>query len=199
MPASARHHVHTLADYFAVERSSRHKHEFLDGQIFLMAGGTPRHNYVAQRVLDALSRALAGGPCFTMPADQRLATPDGLYTYADGSVFCGAVEVGAEQTALNPTLVVEVLSDSTRAYDRADKLDRYRTIPSLQHVVLIETDAVDVEVWSRTGDGWQRRVAVDREATVALDALGIELPVQSLYEGVDRISAPAAPASRPAR
>lgn len=186
--ASLRHHVLTLDDYFAVERSSSRKHEYLDGQIFLMAGGTPRHNYVAQRLLEALGRQLGGGPCFTMPADQRISTHDGLYTYADGSVFCGSVEVGAEQTATNPVVLMEVLSDATRTYDRGEKLERYKTIPSLRHVVLAESDGPDVEVWSRGSDGhWARIVRVDLADRVQLEGIGAELILSELYHGIERI------------
>ena len=189
MSASARHHVWTLDDYFAVERTSPRKHEFLDGQIYLMAGGSPRHNFIAQRTLEALGRRLAGGPCFTMPADQRIRTSDDLYTYADGSVFCGSLDAGSDQTATNPALLVEVLSDSTRTYDRGEKLAQYQAIASLLHVVLIETDGVDVEIWSRRQNGWERRVHVDRTDIAALAGLGVEVSIADLYEGAERIPA----------
>lgn len=94
-----------------------------------------------------------------MGADQRIASADGLYTYADASVFFGALEVGEEPTATNPVVLVEVLSDSTRSDDRGEKLDRYRTIPSLQQVVLVEPDAPDVETWTRGPTGWTRIVS----------------------------------------
>src|SRR5687768_8027125 len=123
-----------------------------------MAGATPRHDYLETRILDAISRALGDGPCFTMTSSQRISTADGLYTYADGSVFCGSMDVGEEQTATNPVVVVEVLSDSTRDYDRGEKLERYKSIPSLRHVLLVEQHTVDVEHWFRTERGWERRV-----------------------------------------
>jgi Uma2 family endonuclease len=187
MPASVRHHLQKLEDYFSAERVSPHRHEFADGQIFLMAGGSPRHNYLETRFLEAVGQRLVGGRCFTITSNQRIATADGLYTYADGSVFCGAMEVGAEQTATNPVLVVEILSDGTRAYDRGEKLDRYRSIPGLRHVVLIEPDAVDVEVWTRGLEGWTRTVSVDRADQVVLDAIGVLLPVAEIYAGVERV------------
>jgi Uma2 family endonuclease len=187
----ARHHRLTLADYFAAERASTSRHEFADGEIWLMAGGAPRHNYVETRVLGALDRLLAGGPCFAMTSNQRISTADGLYTYADGSVFCGSLELGEEQTATNPIVLVEVLSDATRVYDRGEKLERYRTIPSLRHILLIEVDAPDVEVWTRGDDGgWTRTVHVSRSDVVRLGAIGVELPVAEVYDGIDRIPAP---------
>ena len=124
-----------------------------------------------------------------MNSDQRIATADGLYTYADGSVFCDAMELGPEQTATNPRVLVEVLSDGTRAYDRGEKLDRYRSIPSLAHVVFLEQDGVDVEVWSRAGEGWSRVVYVDPADTVQLPAIGVTLSVADLYAGAERYPA----------
>lgn len=182
----ARHHEFRLEDYFAAERRSGDKHEFADGQIYVMAGGAPRHNYLAGRVHRLLAERLEGRPCDPLPSDQRIGTADGLYTYADGSVFCGGIELGPEQTALNPVVLVEVLSASTRAYDRGEKLRRYQSIPSLQHVILLEQDAPDVEVWHRGPAGWTRTVHVDADDLVALPAIGVTLRVGDVYAGADR-------------
>jgi Uma2 family endonuclease len=123
-----------------------------------------------------------------MSSDQRIATADGLYTYADGSVFCGELALGPEQTATNPVALIEVLSDSTRAYDRGEKLDRYRSVPSLRHVLFVEQDAVDVEVWTRGDAGWVRVVHVELGDTVHLRAIGAAFPVREIYDGVERIA-----------
>ncbi|MBX2799856.1 MAG: Uma2 family endonuclease [Myxococcales bacterium] len=122
-----------------------------------------------------------------MTSNRRLSTADGLYTYADGSVFCGEMTFGADQTAQNPVVIVEVLSDSTRTYDRTEKLERYKTIPSLRHVVLVEQDAPDVEVWSRSDAGWSRTVHVaGTDPTIRLPGIGVELDAGELYEGAER-------------
>lgn len=187
MTATARHHVFSLDAYFEIDEGSRERFEFSQGQIYLMAGGSPRHDYLESRMAALLSRQLADGPCYTMTSNRRLATADDLYTYADGSVFCGEMAFGPHQTALNPVAVVEVLSESTRAYDRSDKLERYRSVPSLRHVVLIEQDAVDVEVWSRTETGWERTVHVaGGDPTIRLPSIGAEIDVRELYSGADR-------------
>lgn len=189
MSSVPRHHRLTLDDYFAVERRSPERHEYFEGQVFLMAGGTPRHNYLESRASEALGRRLGGSPCFTMTSNQRIATHDGLYTYADGSVFCGRIEVGEDQTALNPVVLIEVLSDKTRDYDRGEKLERYKTIPSLRHVLLIEQVRIDVEHWFRGAGGWQRRVYTDANDVIALGEPAVELTVGEIYEGVERIPA----------
>jgi Uma2 family endonuclease len=121
-----------------------------------------------------------------MTSNQRIATADGLYTYADGSVYCGELATGPDQTATNPVLLIEVLSDSTRDYDLGEKLDRYKAVPSLRHVLLVEQHRVQVEHWSRGPDGWSRDVHVDRDDTLRLAGLGIELPLTEIYDGMER-------------
>lgn len=187
MTAKLRHHVFTLEAYFDVDKASDERFEFWGDQIFLMAGGSPRHDYLESRMATLLSRQLADSPCYTMTSNRRLATADDLYTYADGSVFCGDMAFGPDQTALNPVVVIEVLSDGTRSYDRTEKLERYQSITSLQHIVLVEQDAVDVEVWSRTEAGWRRWVHVEGgDPTLRLPAIGTEIDVAELYEGSER-------------
>lgn len=182
----ARHHEFSLDDYFAVEGQTGEKHEFADGQVYAMSGGSPRHHYLAGRMHRLLAEALDDRPCDPLPSDQRIATADGLYTYADTSVFCDPIELGDRQTALNPVVLVEVLSESTRTYDRTEKLRRYKTIPSLHHVVLLEQDAVDVELWTRGGETWRRTVHVEPEQSLDLTALGVAIPVGAIYAGAER-------------
>jgi Uma2 family endonuclease len=183
MSSAARHHTFSLDEYFSVEARRRDKHEFWDRQIFLMAGGSARHNALCANLLALLVPALRGSACRALSADQRLATPDGLYTYADASVVCGVLELGREQTLRNPILVVEVLSDATRAYDRGEKLLRYQQIPSLRHVLLVEQTQVDVEHWFRTDDGWARSVVTDPAATLSLTTPDLALAVAEVYAG----------------
>lgn len=184
---AVRHHRLTVEDYLALERATGHKYEFLEGLVVAMAGGTPRHNALAANALRALGNRLEGRPCNALSSDQRIRTPEGLYTYADGSVFCGEIAVGPEATASNPVLLVEVLSDGTREYDRGEKLERYRGIESLRHVLLIEQDGVDVEHWFRGPDGWRREVHTDVGGAVALAHLAVELPLREIYAGVERL------------
>jgi Uma2 family endonuclease len=144
----------TLDDYFDVELRSEAKHEYLHGEVLAMAGGSPRHNAVAANLLRILATALRGGPCRAYASDQRIATPDDLYTYPDLSVFCGVpVWVGGRPaTGTNPSALVEVLSDSTRDYDRGEKLALYQRIPSLRDVLLVEPGFVQIQRWRRTDD-----------------------------------------------
>lgn len=151
-------HRYTYAEYLALEDASNVKHEFLAGEIYGMAGGTPEHAALSVAVSSALLGQLRGGPCRVYSSDLRvrvLAT--GLATYPDVTVVCGEPERDAESpaTIVNPRVVVEVLSDSTMDYDRGEKLRHYRQIPSLDGVVLVWHAQPRIEVWARDeADAW---------------------------------------------
>jgi Uma2 family endonuclease len=151
-------HRYTYADYLALEEASNVKHEFLGGEIYGMAGGTPEHAASSVAVSSALLAQLRGGRCRVYSSDLRvrvLAT--GLATYPDVTVVCGEPERDPESstTIANPRVVVEVLSDSTIDYDRGEKLQQYRQIPSLAAVVLVWHRQPRIEVWERSeADAW---------------------------------------------
>ena len=136
--AQAPHRVrYTRAEYIAFERSSNVKHEYLDGVIYAMAGGTPEHAAFAVNVSTLLSLALRDRPCRVHSSDLRIRVVDtGLETYPDVTVLCGRVELDAEDrnVVCNPIVVVEVTSPSTEEYDRGEKLEHYKRIPSLQEI-----------------------------------------------------------------
>lgn len=142
----------TYAEYMAAEDVALEKHEFLDGQVFAMSGGTPEHAALAAACSHALSNALAGRPCRVFSSDLRVRIrATGLTTYPDVSVVCGTLETDAEDPhAINdPLLLVEVLSDSTEAHDRGEKAAHYRRIPALREYVLISQRQRRVEVYRR--------------------------------------------------
>jgi Uma2 family endonuclease len=157
-------HRYTYADYLALEAASNVKHEFLAGEIYGMAGGTPEHAALSVAVSSALLAQLRGGPCRVYSSDLRvrvLAT--GLVTYPDVTVVWGEAERDPQSptTVVNPRLVVEVLSDSTIDYDRGEKLQHYREIPSLEGVVLVWHTQRRIEVWTRGEAGeWAVRDAL---------------------------------------
>lgn len=174
---------YTLGDYWAIEDASPQKHEYYAGDILVMAGGTPRHNELTVTVGALLHAALRGGPCRVLSSDQRILTPDGLYTYADVSVYCGGVQLSpdARPCAVNPAVIVEVLSPSTRAYDRGDKREMYLAIPSLGDLLLVEPDEPLVEHWRRAGDRFELRVLRGPEAVIELAACVARLRLGDLY------------------
>lgn len=176
-----------FGEYVRVEQGSTVKHEFLDGEIFAMAGGTPQHAAIAANVIAALHRQLASGACRVYSSDLRVRVPaTGLTTYPDVSVVCGDRETDPQDpnTVINPTLLVEVLSPSTAAYDRGEKLAHYRQIPSLREVVLVDHAEPRLELWRRTVQGFVRTEHRGSEA-VTLASVGATLNVSELYMGAD--------------
>ena len=172
----------TPTQYVAMEQASEQKHEYADGEIFAMAGGTREHNLIAANVLRELSSALLEGPCEVYGSDQKIATPTKKYHYPDVSVACGPTfEDATRDAVLNPKVIVEVLSDSTERYDRGDKFASYRTIPSFVEYVLASQTTVLVEHYRRLPDGtWLYRTLGPGEV-LALPSLGCEIPVDRLY------------------
>ena len=184
MAAPARPVRHTRAEYAAFERSSNVKHEFLDGVIYAMAGGTPEHAAVAMNVGALLNVALRTKPCRVYSSDLRIRVKDtGLETYPDVSVVCGGAERDpADDLAVtNPVVLVEVLSPSTEAYDRGEKLRHYRAIASLREVVLVDHREKLVEVHRREDDGSWTRHEAGPGGVVNLLSLGCELSVDEVY------------------
>ena len=138
MRAAQRHY--SLDDYFSIEEMSDVRHEYFDGDIFAMAGGSLNHNRIVLNVAEAFRSALRGGDCEAFATDMRLKTASGLYTYPDVMVICGRIQLtdDAPETVTNPVVIVEVLSPSTRDYDSGAKLDHYRSIPTLRDYLLVE-------------------------------------------------------------
>jgi Uma2 family endonuclease len=180
----ASRHRYTLEDYLGVEEMSVVRHEYLDGEIFAMAGGTPEHAALAAAVLVLLGRGLAGGPCRPYSADLRIrAQKTGLATYADAAVICGEPvrDPSSPTHVINPTLIVEVLSASTEDYDRGEKREHYQSIDSLKDYVLVSQDRRAVEVYSRAESGaWTHRAHAAGES-VELVSLGVRFSIDELY------------------
>lgn len=178
----------TVEEYLAFERSTEEKHEFLDGQIYAMGGASLRHNIIAGNVVAELQRLLWDRPCLVAPSDLRVqVTEETFYAYPDVTVVCADPELSTKGSDIltNPTVIVEVLSDSTEGYDRGAKFARYRQIPSLAEVLFIAQDRVAVEHHARQPDGhWLTTYAEDLDATLPLPALECELSVARIYHKV---------------
>ena len=181
-----RHHVFSEEEYLFREREVVYKSEYWQGGIFAVAGGSFRHNRVCSRMNRLLSVALDGKPCQPSSGDQRMMTPGRLYTYPDAAVYCGkiAARPGTTDVATNPTVLVEVLSNSTHEYDMGDKLAAYKLIPSLQHVVFVEPDDAIVTVVSRKGARWHEVTVTGLAGRFALPGIGVEIEMSALYEGI---------------
>lgn len=184
MPHAVRQ-LFTFPDYVLLEEMSTVKHEFLAGEVWAMAGGTPEHAAIAGNVIGLLGTALRGKRCRVHTSDLRIrVAATGLGTYPDASVICGEVELDPEDTkghtAVNPIVLIEVLSPSTEDYDRGEKMEHYRRIPSLREVLLVAHDRRHVDLWRREGDGWSR-TGFGESAAVEVKSLGLTLAVDEIY------------------
>jgi Uma2 family endonuclease len=152
MSSVPKHYI-TPEEYLLCERKAEFRSEFFRGEMFAMAGASANHNLIVLNAGSLLREQLKKKPCRVYPSDLKLRIEEtGLYTYPDLSVVCGEpqLESDAGDVLLNPVVLVEVLSDSTEAYDRGKKFEHYRTIPSLKHYVLIAQDRHSIDCFTRS-------------------------------------------------
>lgn len=177
-------HEHTFADYLRLERDSNVKHEFLDGEIYAMTGGSPKHAELAVTISSLLLTQLRSRGYHVFSSDLRVRVPaTGLAAYPDVTVVRGELTFDPEDddTVTNPRLVVEVLSPSTEKFDRGLKLQHYQKIPTLGAVVLVAQREPRIEVWSRgADDAWTSRVSGPGEVA-HIPAIECTLPVDEVY------------------
>lgn len=178
-------HRYTYADYVALELSSPTKHEFLGGEIYAMAGGSEEHSALAAEVLRLLGNAVGERPCRVHTSDLRIyVEAAGLATFPDGAIICGALvqhPPSPKATALNPSLLLEVTSDSSEEYDTGTKLETYRTIPSLRDYVVVSHRERRITVHARGSDGtWSTRQAISG-GRVRVSDFDVDLVVDEVY------------------
>ncbi len=178
----------TEEEYREGEEISTVKHEWLDGEVFAMAGGTFNHATICTNVAAAAKEALRGKPCKARSSEMRVkAESNGKEVYPDAVIFCPPSRfVGKGDSALlTPKVIFEVLSDSTQNYDRTGKFALYKTIPTFEEYILIEQDRVWVEHFSRQGANWVHRSYDGRGEVIELDSVGIELSLADIYDELD--------------
>jgi Uma2 family endonuclease len=185
-------------EYLSLERNSSFKSEYLAGKIYAMAGASPEHNIITANVVGEFYSQLKVRPCRTYPSDMRVKVDaTGLYTYPDVTVVCGEPQYADEHgdILLNPTVIVEVLSPSTEAYDRGEKFEHYRRIASLTDYVLIAQDRMWAEHYVRQGDSqWLLSEASTLEHSIHLASIGCTLSLVDIY---DKVSLPTIEGSMP--
>ncbi len=176
-------------DYLRLECEAQEKHEYYYGEIRAMAGASYAHNRICMNIGSELNVQLRGKNCSVVGSDQRLQILNGsAYVYPDLTVVCGPPsfnETRKPETLLNPTLLVEVLSESTADKDRSEKFMLYRQIPSLQHYLMLDSQTVHAELYSR--DELGRWILTEtREITTVLDlsSVGCQVPLAEMYAGV---------------
>ncbi len=178
----------TEQEYLAIERAAEFRSEFYKGEMFAMAGASGEHNRIKENFVVQLGMRLLDGPCESFSTDQRvLVSPTGLYTYPDILVVCGEVEFadGVFDTIVNPRVIIEVLSDSTEAYDRGAKFRQYRQIPTLQEYILVAQKEPAVDQFVRQPNGlWILTGYFQLSETFRLSAVPLEIPMTDIYRRV---------------
>ena len=181
--------TYTAQEYLELEINSQERHEFINGEIVLMAGGAPNHNEITS-ILNAILRVgLKGKPYSIFASDQRLWVPQlNNYTYPDVMVVARPIELqsGRTDTITNPLLIAEVLSKGTRAYDRDEKFAAYLTIPSFQEYLLIDQYRLQVEQYSKTeANKWIFSEYSCMGDRLSLTSVAVEISLADLYENIE--------------
>lgn len=175
-------------DYLALERQADVRHQYVNGEIFAMAGESLEHSTICFNIAAIIGAQLRGKPCRGFSPNMKVRTrPDGLYTYPDLAVVCGEPVFHDERrdVLVNPKLVVEVLSPSTEAYDRGGKWIRYQQIETLSEYLLIAQDQPLIEHYTRQADGkWLYFTVRDLADTVDLPAIDCRLPLAEVYDRI---------------
>lgn len=178
----------TPAEYLALERRAEFKSEYFAGEMFAMAGASQRHNLIAANIIRALGNQLLERPCSVYPSDMRVKIGKiNKYTYPDIMVVCGEERFEDEQhdALLNPMVIIEILSESTEAYDRGKKFEHYQSLESLREYVLISQDPYRVEQYVRQDDRtWTYSEFHQAEEIVHLPTIDCTLPLKDIYAKV---------------
>jgi Uma2 family endonuclease len=181
----------TPEEYLAIERKAEYRSEYLNGETFAMTGASRKHNLIALNIAGELRQQLKGKPCEAYVNDMRVHIPaTGLYAYPDVTVVCGEpqFEDAFVDTLLNPTLLVEVLSESTESYDRGKKFSYYRTIQSLAEYLLVAQDEYRIEQYLKQQDGrWLLTDIRSLDGIVELASVSCTLALKEVY---DRVALP---------
>lgn len=179
---------YTPQEYLAFERSSQQRHEYFNGEIFAMSGASERHNLITGNVFASLHTQMRKRPCKVYASDMRVkVSPTGLYTYPDIVALCGEARFDDEQqdTLLNPSLIIEVLSKSTEGYDRGEKFAHYRRIESLLEYALISQEQSRIEHYTRQPDNqWLMSEVSQAQEALELSSVQCTLLLSDVYDKV---------------
>lgn len=182
------HARYSPEEYLALERKAAYKSEYFNGEIFAMSGASEEHNLIVMNIAASLHNQFRGRPCKVYANDMRIkVSPTGLYTYPDVVAVCEDAQLEDEHfdTLLNPTVLIEVLSRSTEAYDRGEKAEHYRRLPSLAEYLLVSQDKPHLEHYLRQPDNrWLLSEISDWHAVVALPAIACTLALAAVYDRV---------------
>lgn len=177
----------TVEEYLEFEESTEIKHEYISGDIVAMTGGTRKHSEIISNVNGSLWQATRGSTCRTHSSEMRVKIDDDNYFYPDASVVCGNAEFDNdnETTLINPTLIVEVTSPSSESFDKGIKANLYRSLESVQAYLVIDQHQIYAQLSTRQGDGWYLQEFTQRDQSISLKALNIDLLLDDIYLDIE--------------
>ncbi len=177
---------YSIEEYLQMENAAVEKHEYYNGEIFAMSGAGARHNIISINIIVALANSLKGKGCQPFGSDMRIHIPQNtLFTYPDVSIICGDIinPDEDENSATNPTIIFEILSPSTKNYDRGVKFMLYRAIPTLKEYILVEAESIHVEQFSINKESlWQLKEFSGIEDHINLESLNLNLMLTDIYD-----------------
>ena len=177
----------TVEEYLLFEKKSLEKHEYFKGEVFAMAGASARHNVVFSNLFIGIGIQLRGKTCRPYGSDLRIHIPENtLYTYPDISIICGEIVPSSTDadTAVQPTVLIEILSTSTRDYDKGGKFTLYRDIPTLKEFIVIDSESISIEAFRINTKGhWELEEYRSIEGTLTIPIVNVSLTLKEIYEG----------------
>jgi len=177
----------TIQEYLKFEKTAGSKHEYYRGDVFAMAGAKPRHNVIAKNLMRDIATTLRGKPCQPYGSDMRISIPENtLFTYPDISIICGDIVPSEhdEDTATQPIVIIEILSKTTRDYDRTGKFKLYRDIPTLKEYVLIDSESVNIEAFRiNSNNHWELEEYKSVFGYLTIPSVQINISITDIYEG----------------
>ena len=177
----------SIEEYLAFENGASEKHEYYQGEVFAMSGAKITHNEIVMNTATTINQFLKGKTCKPYNSDQRIyIEKNSLFTYPDISIFCNGIITlnNDEMNAVNPSVIIEVLSPGTKDYNRGMKFKLYRDIDSLNEYILIDSESVNVEAFSINQNGlWELREYKNISEALLLQTIEMELPLHTIYEG----------------
>ena len=184
--------AYSKREYLEMENAAIEKHEYYHGEIFAMSGAKMQHNRVVKNLYTQLIYKLKGKPCEPYGSDARIhVEKNTLFTYPDISVICGEpiTRNNDDYNVLNPTIIFEVLSPSTKSYDRGDKFKLYRDIPTLKEYVLVDPEAIGIEAYRINRDGnWELKEYTNLSETLSLPSILVHIDLVDIYERTKLVS-----------
>ena len=180
---------YTPEEYLEFEVNSEERHEYINGEVICISGESPNHNLISGNIAAALNFAFKHKPFHAFIINQRVWIPEKrIYTYPDVMVVKGELQLqeGRKDTIINPLIIIEVLSKSTRSYDKDEKFSAYRTIPTFQEYILIEQYTMKVEQYFKTGNNsWSFSEYYGANETLSLNSINFEITLEDIYDKVE--------------